>query len=72
MPNEGFIHQLQVFELCKHAPAETHPVYIAWKKSLDEAIAKSQVEFVSIVPVVDNIIYLSRYIAPKPPPTPSQ
>jgi dual specificity phosphatase 12 len=64
MPNEGFMRQLQVFEQCEHAPAETHPVYIAWKKSLDEAIAKSQVKFINIIPVVDNIIYLSRYMGP--------
>ena len=65
MPNEGFIRQLQVFEQCEYAPAENHPVYIAWKKAHDEAVANSQVKFINLIPVVDNSIYLSRYIAPK-------
>jgi len=60
MPNEGFMHQLQVFEQCEYAPTENHPVYIAWKKTHDEAIANPQFTFINFIPVVDNTIYLSR------------
>jgi hypothetical protein len=31
-PNEGFMHQLGLFEQCKYMPAETHSVYIKWKE----------------------------------------
>ena len=64
MPNDGFMYQLQVFEQCEYAPTEAHPVYIAWKKIHDEAVATSQFKFINLFPVVDNIIFLSRYIAP--------
>ena len=57
------MHQLQVFERCEYAPTENHPVYIAWKKMHDEAVATSQFKFINLIPVVDNIIYLSRYVA---------
>lgn len=67
MPNEGFIHQLKVFEQCEYEPKENHPVYIAWKKLRDEAVANSNVKFINLIPVIDNIIYLSRYVKPKPP-----
>lgn len=60
MPNEGFIHQLQVFERCEYAPTENHPIYIAWKKMHDEAIETPQFKFINFIPVVDNTIYLSR------------
>ena len=62
MPNEGFMHQLQIFEQCEYAPTETHPVYIAWKKAHDEAVANCQAKYINIIPVVDDRIYLSRYI----------
>ena len=58
------MYQLQVFEQCEYAPTEDHPVYIAWKKMHDEAVATSQFKFINLIPVVDNIIFLSRCIAP--------
>ena len=67
MPNEGFMRQLRVFELCGYAPTENHPAYIAWKNVHDEAVAKSQVKFINLTPVVDNTIHISRYITSKSP-----
>jgi dual specificity phosphatase 12 len=64
MPNEGFMHQLQVFGQCEYAPTENHPAYIVWKKMHEEAITTSQFKFFCLRTVVDNTIYLNRYIAP--------
>ena len=61
------MHQLQVFEQCEYAPTENHPVYIAWKKTHDESVATLQFKFINLIPVVDNIIYLSKYIPPQSP-----
>ena len=67
MPNEGFGHQLQVFEQCEYVPTENHPVYIAWKEEHDEDVAKYQVKDIDLIPVIDNTIYLSRYNSSKLP-----
>lgn len=55
------MHQLQLFQQCEYAPTENHPVYIAWKKMRDEAVANSQFKYINLIPIVDNTIYLSRY-----------
>ena len=67
-PNSGFIRQLYVFEQCKYALTETHPLYIAWKKANEEAATvNTRTIFVSLKPVDDSPIYITWYIAPNSP-----